>query len=680
MIELSVIQTLTEECIRLLSTTEKLRVNELTKEAYKYAEELFPLLRKLFIASMMHNKHLICISGLQGAGKTTLMKNFYGISDDFMNVSLGRGERIPVLITEGNVTEPNARGIIIDKNAEGNYFRTDNCLNKDEIINATKGEDPRIMYMEITVPYKHTNNDSISFMLLPGFEKKNEYWNDLIEFSVNSSDAAVFVFNETSFSNADNEGYLNRIEEKFGSNIVYAISGADSSLDDNAQVKETCMNVLNVKESDRVVCVGQYNDAEKNNAWIAAFRHAIDKYAKYENHISQKTSEYIYKDILSIKDTLYHIFDILNNAETLEGSDDHNHKLLKAYDKVVSEKRKALARNIADEFKEARDISIEKAINQINTKPKLKSLKQKLFGINIKEQYLETQNIIKSSLKDNTNCLPDLHMGRAIEKSIRSIDSPDPKMPNQLQLLVDIEESKDRKKHLLVEGKNTIDTFHDVCELVRVPDKNKKHEPLQHSDSKRILRAVAEITTYYYGLESYNDLAKKTSGLVHYVPAESKQIGKDIIDSANSSKDFAVGLLGVMGIDALADGSLNFISQIATSCGVALPYAAAGAILIVGVGAASAVMKDINRMQRADAESAMIVINAIYDNVQRKALERFDEYTNMVRERIEDNLADLNGERKVIVNIYNAKVYVNRLIDMLENIKEEHLPDVNPLF
>ena len=48
-------------------------------------------------------------------------------------------------------------------------------------------------------------------MLLPGFEKNNDYWNDLIEFSVNSSDAAVFVFNETSFSNAGNEDYLRKI-------------------------------------------------------------------------------------------------------------------------------------------------------------------------------------------------------------------------------------------------------------------------------------------------------------------------------------------------------------------------------------------------------------------------------------------------------------------------------------
>lgn len=677
MIELSVIQTLTEECIRLLSTTEKLRINELAKDAYKYAEELFPLLRKLFIASMMHNKYLICISGLQGAGKTTLMKNFYGISDDFMNVSLGRGERIPVLITAGDVTEPNARAFIIDKNEEGNYYSTDKSLNKDEIIHATKGEDPRIMYMEITVPYKHPEIDSASFMLLPGFEKKNEYWNDLIEFSVNSSDAAVFVFNETSFSNADNEGYLNRIEEKFGSNIVYVISGSDSSFDYNAQVKETCMNVLKVKESDKVVCVGQYNDVEKNEAWKAAFLHAIKKYAMVENHVSQKASEYIYKDILSIKDTLYNILGSLNDGETFEESDCHNHKLLKAYDEIVSKKRKELACNVAKEFKKAKGESVNKMIDQLDAKPLYKVLKRTLFGTSAKEQYVETQKIITDSLKGNNTWLPDLYLGRAIEKSIRSIDSPT--SYNQLELLVDIER-KDGKKHLIVEGKNTNDTFHDVRELVGVPDKNKKHKPLQHSDSKRILRAVAEITTYYYGLESYNDLAKKTSGLAYYVPAESMLKGKDFIESANSSKKFAVGLLGVMGIDVLEDGSLNFISQIATAFNVALPPASIGAMLIVGVGAASAVMKDINRMQRADAESAKMVINLVYDNIQREALERFDRYTEFVRDRIEDNLADLNGERKVVGNIYNAKVYVKRLIDMLDDIKEEHLPDVYSLF
>ena len=60
---------------------------------------------------------------------------------------------------------------------------------------------------------------------------------------------------ETSFSNADNDKYLNRIEGKFGKNLVYAISGSDGSPDDNAEVKQTCIKTLSIlmSESDRVV-------------------------------------------------------------------------------------------------------------------------------------------------------------------------------------------------------------------------------------------------------------------------------------------------------------------------------------------------------------------------------------------------------------------------------------------
>ena len=118
-ISLSDIQTISRQCIDLLSTTESLR--SINEDAFKNAEMLFSSLRKLFIASMMHNRRLICISGLQGAGKTTLMKNFYGITDDFMNVSLGTGERVPVLITEGAVSEPNIHAIAVRKDEDGNY-------------------------------------------------------------------------------------------------------------------------------------------------------------------------------------------------------------------------------------------------------------------------------------------------------------------------------------------------------------------------------------------------------------------------------------------------------------------------------------------------------------------------------------------------------------------------------
>ncbi len=671
MIMLSDIQSISEQCIRLLSIVENLRRNDITKEAHKYAEQLFPSLRKLFIASMMHDKRLICISGLQGAGKTTLMKNFYGINDDFMNVSLGRGERVPVLITEGNVSEPHIHAIAVQQNTGGDYSKTEIVLQGDDIIRATKGEDPTIMYIEITVPYKYTYNEGVSFMLLPGFEKKNEYWNNLIEFSVNSSDAAVFVFNETSFSNLENENYLKRIETKFGLNVVYVISGSDSSLDDNAQVKNTCMEVLKVKDPEKVVCVGHYNDAEKNKAWIEAFKNALDKYALFETQATQKTDSYFYEELLRIKDTLYSILGILNDGDALEGTDYHNHNLLKAYDAAILKQRKELARNITDEFEKAMGISVNSIAKQLDAKPWFKNFKRTFFGANVKEQYIETQDMIKTSLNDGENCLPDLYLGNAIQKSIRFIDTPKNNNPNALHLLVDTEETDN--KTALIKSEDTKAAINDICALVLVPNKKSERYLIQSPNPNRVLKAVAEIVTYYYGLKSYDSLADKTTGLASYEPANLDSIGDDILRGADSSKKFAVGLAGVMGVDILGDGTLNLISQIATSCSVSLPVAGAAAVLVVGAGAVTAVLKDINRMQRADFESAKMAVYSIYDNIKRETLERFDIFTNEVRDRIEDNLADLGGGNKIVVTIYNAKVVVNNLLDILDSITKEYL-------
>src|SRR5699024_4279967 len=154
-------------------------------------------IRKLLIASTMYQKKLICISGLQGVGKTTLMRNFYGLNGPYLNPTRGRGERIPVLITERKgISTPSMHAILIDQDSDGNYIQRELTLDVEEFAQAASGDNQKVMYLELYVPYQHTYNEGLSFVLLPGFEKRHDYWNNLIEFSVNSSDAAVFVFNE----------------------------------------------------------------------------------------------------------------------------------------------------------------------------------------------------------------------------------------------------------------------------------------------------------------------------------------------------------------------------------------------------------------------------------------------------------------------------------------------------
>lgn len=676
MISITEIQNITEHCMKILSCTEYLRRDEATKEAYTFAESIFGSLRKLFIASMMYNKTLICVSGLQGAGKTTLMRNFYNLDSNFLDPTRGRGERVPVLITEKkDIKVPKMYAIKIDKDNDGFYYQREIELSADEYLSASKGEDSKIMYLELFVPYTHTNNEGISFMLLPGFEKKNDYWNNLIEFSVNSSDAAVFVFNETSFSNADNDKYLSRIESKFGKNLVYAISGSDGSPDDNAEVKQTCIKTLSIpiSESDRVVCVGSYTDESKNQAWIKNFKDALEKYAYRETQQFQRNSEYLYKEILIIKENLYQILGILNNDSSAEMKDYHDDALLKAFDKAVKKKRKAFEENLDIEFEIAKGESGKNLEQLFADKSKLGSVKRFLFGSSVKEQFTETREMVEKSLKYNGDCyLPDKHLGLALQRSLIALDQPEDR--TDMSRLIDTKK-EDGKTLLLTDGEKTQAMAGDIRNLLADNSQTKVNYTLQSTSPKKVLGAVAEIGTYYYSLESYNEVAEST-GLSYYEPSQTQLVPDKVIDGAKSSKKFVAGIAGMMGIDLIGDGSINMVSQIAASLGVAAPVAGAAAIAIIGAGAATVVMKDLNRMQREDFQSARLAVNGVYDDLKIDALRKFDIYMERIRDRIEDNLTELSGDGKKVIVEYNAKVEINNALNLLDKISERHAGDV----
>lgn len=673
MITITEIQTITDYCMKLLNWTDELSRDAATEDAYTLTENIFKSLRKLFVATIMHDRKLICISGLQGVGKTTLMKSFYGLDEKFFNISLDRGERIPVLITEREVSQPIMHEIKLVKSIDGQYSQQTLELDIEDFIKATRGEDIQTMYLELIVPYTHTYNNGVSFMLLPGFEKEKTYWNNLIEFSVNSSDAAVFVFNETSFSHADNDMYLRKIESKFGENIIYAITGSDGSLDGNAETKETCMKVLNIPESeqDRVVCTGLFSDETKNNDWIQKFKRTLEKYAYSEAQQFCRNSEYIYDEIEDIEENLKRIRKILNDDDSTEIKSYHNDKLLKIFDEVVHKKREEFKENIDDEFEKAKNKSVELLEKQFDEQPKVKGLKRIFFGSSVKEQFTKTREMVNSSLKEeNLNLyIPDEYLGNAFKRTIISLDTP--KQKTDFSKILKTKKDDD-KTLLLVDDKKTKAAVSDICTLLVDISENEKNYELLSVAPKRVVGAVVEMATYYYSLKCYDFIAENT-GLPYYEPAQTNLIGDDIVHGAESSKKFVAGIAGIMGIDLIGDGSINLVTQIGTSLGVAAPVAGTLAILMTGAGAASVLLKDLNRMQREDFQSARFAVNGVYDNLKEASLKRYDIYMARIRERIEDNLTALGGEQGKIIAIYNAKVEVNNALNSLKEIKKRSM-------
>ena len=595
------------------------------EEAYQFTRDIFSSIRKLFIASIMYNKMLICVTGLQGAGKTTLMKNFYELDEKYLNISRGRGERIPVMITEEKDLKTPVmlayKVMKIVKDGNEKYDLQQMSLSCDEFVNATKGED-EIMYLELKVPYKHTFNSGVSFLLLPGFEKENEYWNSLIEFSINSSDAAVMVFNDQSFATADNADLVNKIESIFGSDLVYAITGSDTSSDDNNEVKQTCIKALKIptSETDRVICTGSYNDSSVNKAWIESFKAALTKYAYGDKDVNRirNNSKYIYDETIKIKDALFNILNIINSDTAVANFREDG--MIKEFNKSARKMRDVLESNLDDEIEMAKKESGERLESLFmeqrkGVKGKLLAVKKFFLGANVKEQFTQTRETVEKSLMTvDGKSIPNQHIGLAMKKCLITLDSPKEERTNLGRL---IDSKTDNNQVVLLNNEHNTMIFEDISHVLSDYSTTKEHYSIKCENPKRLMGAVAEVGTYYYGLQVYNSIAE-IANLPYYSPAKPSINADKVLQGANASKTFVAGLAGIMGVDLLGDGTLNMVSQIAASLGIAAPVAGAIAIGIVAVGGVTVVIKDMNKMQREDFLSARLTVNSIYDGYKNK--------------------------------------------------------------
>lgn len=432
------VNELTKYCLNILTYTDELRSDTALKQAYEKAKELENSIRKLKIASLMENKTLICVAGMQGAGKTTLMKNFYGLKGDALSIELGRGERIPVLITETDVTAPVMNAIRIQKNEAGEYAAVECNMEANEFAHASKGEDNSILYLEMFVPYRHTYNSAVSFMLLPGFEKNNDYWRELINFAVNSSDAAVFAFDESRFSQGDNFEQLKKLTERFGNNIIYAITQSDASKDDNEEVRQSCIKALEIPQAnaDRVVCTGQYDDEKKNEAWIEKLKNAIERYASTTDQSARDNARYLYDEVEHIKNVLYSIKEVLKSDDSAVVADYKDNTILNYFDRALAKKRKEYEEVLEKEFAKGAGESKQQMENILNSnKEKGRSLISMIFtrGNSIKDVRAARENVMRSlqawdGASDQPKYLPDQCMLSALATTMKALDTPQKKL------------------------------------------------------------------------------------------------------------------------------------------------------------------------------------------------------------------------------------------------------------
>ena len=741
LISLSELDQLTHRCLTIMSLMDRLagRVQNGAPEdddpgkdndmqhAARMARELIGSVRKIKLASLMYERTLICVSGMQGAGKTTLMKHFYGLDDDCLNISLERGEEIPVFITEKkDMTadkKPELYAIQIMKDAHGEYHQQELEMSPEEFRNASKGTNAATLYLELRVPYKHTRNEKTSFVLLPGFEARKSYRETLVDFAISSSNAAIFAFDGRLLSQQDNYRHLKDLAEKFGAHIIYAITRSDSAVDGNAAVRETFMQEMKIKNKNQVVCTGAYAEPEMNEDWIQQLANAIDLYGCKSIRSQENNIDYLKDEIDVIRGKLSEIEEILETTDDGDIVSHANDKLLRQFDEALANQVKQYQTKLKEEYgkgaKKSRDMLSHK-FDERNGK--LHSLRKAILGVS-KADMEAAEQIVKDSLyehEEGYTCkrvlVPERCRMEALKKSLLTLEDP---QNASLPKLLSIDEDVHGQRHLTKDNKQNLEVPQSLYSLLQKPSgKNEPSFVPENVSSRRLMASLVEIGTYYYSMSCYDAMAKDI-GAEEYKPCEGQISWEEVEQSAKSASDFvlgvgaaaaglhdagrtskeaggeiteeqrktsemlydnyqqsssvqkfSVGLAGMTGMDLIGDAQLNLIPQIASSFGVSVGVVATVAGGALAAGAAIAIGRDITRIQCDDYGRARVALDTIYDKLEEDAIEDYKAKMAMIRGRLEENLIDTDSSSRKTQQIYNVKKQINAARDLLDELAD----------
>ena len=740
LISLSELDQLTHRCLTIMSLMDRLagyvqngapedddpgKDNDM-QHAARMARELMGSVRKIKLASLMYERTLICVSGMQGAGKTTLMKHFYGLDDDCLNISLERGEEIPVFITEKkDMTadkKPELYAIQIMKDEKGEYHQQELEMSPEEFRDASKGTNAATLYLELRVPYKHTRNEKTSFVLLPGFEARKSYRETLVDFAISSSDAAIFAFDGRLLSQQDNYRHLKELAEKFGAHIIYAITRSDSAVDGNAAVRETFMQEMKIENENQVVCTGAYAEPEMNEEWIRQLCNAINLYGCTSIRSQENNIDYLKDEIDVIRGKLSEIEEILETTDDGDIVSHTNDKLLRQFDEALANQVKQYQTKLKEEYGKGAEKSRAMLSPKFDARNgKLHSLRKAILGVS-KADMEAAEQIVKDSLYENEEgytckrvLVPERCRMEALKKSLRTLEDP---QNASLPKLLSIDENEDGHRYLTDDEQN-LEVPQTLYSLIQKPSgKNEPSFVPENVSSRRLMASLVEIGTYYYSMSCYDAMAKDI-GAEEYKPCEDQISWEDVEQSAKHASDFvlgvgaaaarlhdagrtskeaggeiteeqrktseilcdnyqqsssvqkfSVGLVGMTGMDLIGDAKLNLIPQIASSFGVSIGVVATVAGGALAAGAAIAIGRDITRIQCDDYGRARVALDTIYDKLEEDAVEDYKAKMAMIRGRLEENLIDTDSSSRKTQQIYNVKKQINAARDLLDELAD----------
>jgi hypothetical protein len=623
-------------------TLEILLKSSIILEDYEIEENLIRIYKKTYLSQVFFNKYIIAVSGLQGVGKTTFLKNLYDLDDNILEPNIGRGEKIPVLFSENESIQKPTFSLTYFEKIEQKTFINEIELSNNEFNKKAKNPNDRDLYLEIKLPYKLLNNSTASFALLPGFESSNEEFQNILFHSLISSASCIFVLDEMRFADYRNKNYLNLIMEKFSSaNPIFILTRADQSEDDNQELLENFKRQYANIEDDRIIIFGI--GKEYKEKYLPKLNDALLKYVNNNFNFRKVQLEQLNKIIIESRPILDKIEEKLLN---LKIENDFRNYEVENYLKVLREKIESLRKDFS-----------KKLSSNLNTKGG--EAKDKIEAHLYKKNWLD---IIKDIFILRRKFKVRKELEDIIKKIWNEVDSNNISLNNSIEdiLLLNgllIMESKNKnstendklikynESYILMEGEKDIDSFKKDCSLLFT---NKKFEEVNFSNNfKNNLEKMPILFLELLRILNYNSKNLKVdSKKIVQVPSEK---GNSILEDFTNLKDnhstIIKGIGVILGLDAAYDGKLDSIPNLITALTLTTNQATLATQIGTGIGILFAVgylykslLNQIDKSDIRNLEDSKYFINQITDHLYGKYMELFDDLMNLLYNKVKESL------------------------------------------
>lgn len=618
-------------------------------------ESVRTALRKLLTIRELHSTYFIAVTGVQGVGKTNIIREMYGLHE-WLTDNPGRGERRPLFIVETDCETPSAVGV----DDQGKEHTIDPQTLQEALRNFSSGD--AYLLLRLYVPKKYLGNN-LGFLLLPGYEilnRTNKLWQEEMKDALKHSLGSILVTNASTMANSTSQRVLDDLVNNVmcGRNPIIAISHTESQEEhENLEIKKTAAETFKVSkdELDKIICTGR--GAKGRDAWVSELVKAINSY--------MDTPEEIYFNRLNeLSSLLDDDFD--NCASSLE-------ELLVESD-IKETSQEILINRILKTFRDSADKY------RINYSKKLREHSNVYIANAIKNassKYIETEEGWGNKIRSIGNYISldfsknDDNYTSLIKNSWVGQDTNNPLNITYLAL-TDMASDKfsiskiknnelnqtDLDERLGYKGEGGINSLFkveidadrlnkNIRHLLRSADAENNDIMINQGEIKLALEFMPTLAMEYMRisqgvmLTKLQDSEVSLNDLEKYSPEKlGEQIANSLPGVAKTTQEVMKTVLAIGAVDFAIDGSFDIATVMAggsvSGLGATLSIAAAGAIVFAFIGYKT--IESINQFDSRKKSFIAMAIKSFADNHIEKNLSYYDEIIDRLENQLKNNL------------------------------------------